>query len=205
MVASHSMSAALGNIEPSPPVGSVVWNNYVRILDEDGSPVTDGDIGEIYIGGAGVALGYTDTYLTSNRFVPDPYHPATRLHRSRDRGCWTPDGKLSFQGRIDDLIKIRGFRVEPREVESHIICCPGVERVAVFGAARPDAGLELNAVITGRPPSGAELRRRLLGELPDYMVPVRWWLADSLPISPNGKLDRISLPGRDAVPLPMLS
>lgn len=95
MVASHSMSGVAGNLEPRPPVGSLVWNTYVYVLDEDGVPVPDGEVGEVYIGGAGVALGYTDPELSRTAFVPDPFRPGERLYRTRDRGCGGPTRRSS--------------------------------------------------------------------------------------------------------------
>ncbi|WP_434599535.1 amino acid adenylation domain-containing protein [Streptomyces sp. A5-4] len=204
MVASHSVSGAAGNLEPRPPVGSLVWNTYIYLLDEDGVPVPDGEVGEIHIGGVGVALGYTDPELSSTAFVPDPYRPGARLYRTRDRGVWRADETLQLLGRMDDLIKIRGNAVEPREVEARLTDFPGVRDAAAFAVVRADGAVELHAALTGDPPSAPELRRALLDVLPDYMVPVRWWLTDGLPVSPNGKLDRKALPGPGAQPLSLV-
>ncbi|MEU5344365.1 amino acid adenylation domain-containing protein [Streptomyces sp. NPDC020766] len=204
MVASHSMSGAAGNLEPRPPVGSLVWNTYVYLLDEKGVPVPDGKVGEIYIGGVGVALGYTDPALSSTAFVPDPFRPGARLYRTRDRGVWRADDTLQLLGRMDDLIKIRGNAVEPREVEARLTDFPGVRDAAAFPVVRADGAVELHVALTGDPPSAPELRRALLAVLPDYMVPVRWWLTEGLPVSPNGKLDRKALPGHGAQPLSLV-
>ncbi|MGR4879856.1 amino acid adenylation domain-containing protein [Streptomyces sp. LARHCF249] len=204
MVASHSMSGAAGNLEPRPPVGSLVWNTYVYVLDERGVPVPDGEVGEVYIGGAGVALGYTDPELSRTAFVPDPFRPGERLYRTRDRGVWRADQTLQLLGRMDDLIKIRGNAVEPREVEARLTGFAGVKDAAAFAVVRADGAVELHAALTGAPPPAPELRRALLAVLPDYMVPVRWWLVDGLPVSPNGKLDRKALPGQGAQPLSLV-
>ncbi|MEV0411669.1 amino acid adenylation domain-containing protein [Streptomyces sp. NPDC050448] len=204
MVASHSMSGAAGNLEPRPPVGSLVWNTYVYVLDEHGVPVPDGEVGEVYIGGVGVALGYTDPELSRTAFVPDPFRPGARLYRTRDRGVWRADQTLQLLGRIDDLIKIRGNAVEPREVEARLAGFTGVKDAAAFAVVRADGAVELHAALTGDPPPAPELRRALLAVLPDYMVPVRWWLVDGLPVSPNGKLDRKALPGHGAQPLSLV-
>ncbi|MFE3554134.1 amino acid adenylation domain-containing protein [Streptomyces sp. NPDC059193] len=205
MVASHSMSAAAGNLEPRPPVGSLVWNTYVYLLDEQGVPVPDGEVGEVYIGGVGVALGYTDPELSRTAFVPDPFRPGKRLYRTRDRGVWrAADRTLGLLGRMDDLIKIRGNAVEPREVEARLADFAGVKDAAAFPVVRADGAVELHAALTGAPPPAPELRRALLAVLPDYMVPVRWWLVDGLPVSPNGKLDRKALPGDGARPLSLV-
>lgn len=204
MVASHSMSGPAGNLEPRPPVGSLVWNTYVYLLDEHGVPVPDGEVGEVYIGGAGVALGYTDPELSRTAFVPDPFRPGARLYRTRDRGVWRADQTLQLLGRMDDLIKIRGNAVEPREVEARLADFAGVKDAAAFAVVRAGGAVELHAALTGNPPPAPELRRALLAVLPDYMVPVRWWLVDGLPVSPNGKLDRKALPGPGAQPLPLV-
>ncbi|MEU6126305.1 amino acid adenylation domain-containing protein, partial [Streptomyces sp. NPDC047123] len=204
MVASHSVSGAAGNLEARPPVGSLVWNTYVYLLDEQGEPVPDGEVGEIYIGGVGVAIGYTDAELSRRAFVPDPFRPGARLYRTRDRGVWRADRTLQLLGRMDDLIKIRGNAVEPREVEAHLMDFPGVRDAAAFPVVRADGAVELHAALTGDPPSAPDLRRALLAVLPDYMVPVRWWLAEDLPVSPNGKLDRKALPGPGAQPLSLV-
>ena len=205
MVASHSMSAVAGNLEPRPPVGAMIWNTYIRILDEHGRHVPDGEIGEVHIGGVGLARGYTDPALTAAVFVADPFRDGARLYRTRDRGFWRPDGTLQLLGRIDDLIKIRGFAVEPREVEEHLTRCPGVRGAAVFARRRADASMELHAVLIGDPPPAVTLRRMLLEKLPDYLVPVRWWAADELPTGPNGKLDRKALPGPASRPISRVS
>ncbi|MEU9234324.1 amino acid adenylation domain-containing protein [Streptomyces subrutilus] len=205
MVAAHAMSAAAGNLEPRPPVGSLVWNTYVYVLDEHGAPVPDGEVGEVYIGGAGVALGYTDPELTRTAFVADPFRPGRRLYRTRDRGVWrAADRTLQLLGRMDDLIKIRGNAVEPREVEARLADFAGVADAAAFAVVRADGAVELHAALTGAPPPAPQLRRALLAVLPDYMVPVRWWLVDGLPVSPNGKLDRKALPGDGARPLSLV-
>ncbi|WP_158920674.1 amino acid adenylation domain-containing protein [Streptomyces sp. NBRC 109706] len=203
MVTSHVMSSALGNLEPEPPVGSLVWNTYLYLLDERRRPVPDGEEGEVYIGGVGVGR-YTDPELTRAAFGDDPFRPGNRLYRTRDRGVWQPDGTLRLLGRIDDLIKIRGHAVEPREVEEGLRRCPGVADAAAFGAQRDDGSLELHAVLVGDPPVAVEIRRFLLTTLPDYLVPVRWWVCEKLPTGPNGKLDRKSLPGPGARPLAIL-
>ncbi|CAL9575092.1 Tyrocidine synthase 2 [Streptomyces sp. enrichment culture] len=203
MVTSHAMSAALGNLEPRPPVGSPVWNTYLYVLDEHGRPVPDGVEGEVYIGGVGVGR-YTDPELDRTVFGDDPFRPGARLYRTRDRGVWRPDGTLGLLGRIDDLIKIRGYAVEPREVEERLRRCPGVSDAAAFGVRRDDGSVELHAALIGDPPAAVALRKELLASLPDYLVPVRWWVVDEFPVSPNGKLDRKSLPGPAAHPLAIL-
>ena len=200
MVAAHSMNATLDNLEPWPPVGSLVRNTYIRILDSHSKAVPDGEVGEIYIGGVGVAPGYTDPEQSAQVFGPDPFDPARRLYRTRDRGRWREDDTLELLGRIDDLIKVRGYSVEPREVEQRLRQKESVDDVAVFGHTRPDGAVELHAVLTGTPPPIPRLRAFILETLPDYMAPLRWWLAEELPLSEHGKLDRKALPGPLAQP-----
>lgn len=195
MATSHSVSATLGNIESRPPVGSVIWNVYVYVLDEDMNPVPDGEVGEVYIGGAGVGRGYSNAALTETGFVDDPFQPGARLYRTRDRGRWRiADDTLELLGRIDDLIKIRGNAVEPREIEEQLIKLTGVAGAMVFPCDRADGVRELHAVVEGDPPGFGHIRKALLAILPDYLVPARWWSADTLPITPNGKLDRLARP-----------
>ncbi|CAM3273121.1 amino acid adenylation domain-containing protein [Stackebrandtia soli] len=202
MVCSHSMSDRLGNVEADPPVGALVWNTYIRILDGERRAVPDGEVGEVYIGGVGVGR-YTDPELTGLLFLDDPFATGHRLYRTRDRGRWRSDGTLQLLGRIDDLLKIRGNSVEPREVEAHLSTLDGIRGAAVYGVRGADGAIALHAVIVGDPPPVPRLRAILLAVLPDYMVPVKWWTVAALPMSPNGKLDRRALPGVDPIPVPM--
>lgn len=177
-------------------VGSGLPDMTVRPLDPSGRPVRDGETGEIFVGGAGVARGYwRRPGLTAERFLPDPdaAHPGARMYRSGDAGTpWGHD--LQYRGRLDRQVKIRGHRVELGEVENAVAAVPGVGDVAVVPES--DSGGEVRLVAhcsgAGRD-GGADLRSALRHTLPDYMVPARVESWDALPLTANGKVDRAAL------------
>ncbi|MEV0521002.1 amino acid adenylation domain-containing protein, partial [Nonomuraea sp. NPDC050405] len=170
---------------PHPPIGRPIEATTIRVLDAHGAPTPPGAPGELYIGGAGVARGYLGLpELTARRFVRLP--DGGRYFRTGDRVRLRPDGLLEFLGRMDEQVKVRGFRIEPGEVEHCLLTHPDVRQVAV--AARDG---ELVAYVVGE---AAELDRHVAGRLPPYMVPTRWVVLDALPLTANGKLDRGALP-----------
>jgi hypothetical protein len=171
------------------------------VLDAALRPVPAGVWGDLYAGGAGVSRGYLERPdLTAERFVPDPFavleDAGARLYNTGDRVRWSAAGVLEFQGRADAQLKIRGFRVEPAEVEAALLALPGVLRAAVAGVG-PAGGKSLAAFWVGEP--GAEdlraedLRARLRGRLPEAMVPSVWVPLPELPLTRNGKVDRRAL------------
>jgi amino acid adenylation domain-containing protein/non-ribosomal peptide synthase protein (TIGR01720 family) len=174
------------------PIGRPVTHSTVYVLDADGQPVPVGVAGELYTGGAGLALDYVaQPALTAERFVPNPFG-AGRLYRTGDRVRWRGDGALEFLGRVDAQIKIRGFRVEPAEIEHALLRCAGVRSAIV--QPRPDlAGPRLVAYYVGEADSTA-LRAQLAASLPSYMVPQAFARIDAWPLTPNGKIDRRALP-----------
>ncbi|MBG0829763.1 amino acid adenylation domain-containing protein [Planomonospora sp. ID67723] len=178
--------AATGRVPIGVPVGAA----SVRVLDARGEPVPPGAVGELVVGGAGVARGYLGRpALTAAAFVPDPYGPpGARRYRTGDRARWRADGRLEFLGRFDDQVKVRGFRIEPGEVESHLLAHPAVGQAHV--AARGD---DLVAYVTGTA-SPDELRVHLGGSLPRHLVPTLWVHLDELPLTTRGKIDRAALP-----------
>jgi amino acid adenylation domain-containing protein len=183
------------------PVGRPIDNTRVYLLDGAGKPVPVGVAGELYVGGAGVARGYLgDPRRTAERFVPDPFggEAGGRLYRTGDLGRRLGDGSVEFLGRTDLQVKVRGFRVEPGEVEACLAAHPGVREAVVD--ARGGAGGErrLVAWYVGEGDVDARvLRAHLSGRLPDYMVPAEYVRLEAFPRTPSGKLDRGSLPEPD--------
>ncbi|MEW5925951.1 MAG: non-ribosomal peptide synthase/polyketide synthase [Gemmatimonadota bacterium] len=182
-------------------IGRPVANSRAYVLDPAGSPAPVGVAGELCLGGAGVARGYhRRPGLTAERFVPDPFsaRPGARMYRTGDRARWLAGGELEYLGRIDGQVKVRGFRIEPGEVESALLEHPGVGDAVV--APRPDGGggvrlvaYHLAAEGEARP-AAAELRAWLRERLPDYMVPSGFVGLDAFPLTPSGKVDRRALP-----------
>ncbi|HEY0014798.1 MAG TPA: amino acid adenylation domain-containing protein, partial [Longimicrobium sp.] len=181
--------------EGSPPIGRPMANTRIYVLDPAGKPVPPGVAGGLYVGGAGVARGYLDRpALTADRFVPDPFggEPGARLYRTGDRGWWRADGTLEFSGRIDFQVKLRGFRIELGEIEAVLRRHESVADCVVM--ARAEAGEQrLVAYVVGEARAEA-LRAHVRGGLPEYMVPSAFVFLDALPLNPNGKLDRKTLP-----------
>ncbi|GAA1523417.1 hypothetical protein GCM10009678_00660 [Actinomadura kijaniata] len=170
-------------------IGHPIRATSVHVLDEDLAPAAEG---RLYVGGAGLARGYLgDPALTAERFVPDPWTPGGRLYDTGDLVRLRPDGALEFLGRADDQVKRRGFRVEPAEIEEALRADPDVRDAAVVvrGEAAEDKILVAH-VVTGRL---AQVRSRLTGTLPAYLLPDRWLVAPGLPLNPNGKVDRRAL------------
>lgn len=192
-------------VEPStgsdsaPPIGNPIAHTKIYILNDEGNPVRDGEIGEIYIGGTNVARGYRNRpAATESRFLPDRFSgvPGARLYRTGDLGCFLPDGQIAFCGRNDEQIEIRGYRVEPDEIVTVLDTHPLVSASAVI-AYSDCSGKRLVAYIV--PPqhgaaSVAELLDFVSARLPEYMVPASFVQMKALPIDFNGKLDRNALP-----------
>ncbi len=173
----------------------------VRLLDWRGEPVPPGVVGEVYLGGVGLARGYLGRpALTAERFVPDPHSavPGARLYRTGDLARRDQGGQVEILGRVDHQVKVRGHRIEPGEVETVLLAQPGV-RDAVVQPFATSGGLELAGYVVGDV-SAADLRRSLAGILPDYMVPSSLLVLDAFPLTPAGKLDRAALPAPDATP-----
>ena len=197
-----------GPVEPEPfgetlpAIGRPIDNAEVLVLDEALRPVPPGEVGELYIGGAGLARGYRGRPdLTAERFVPHPDEPGARLYRTGDRARLLADGRVAFLGRVDDQVKIRGYRVEPDEIAAALGAQPGVAACAVV--APEDDGGERRLVAYVVPAAGAALGREALTSalrrsLPDYMVPGTFVALASLPLTTNGKVDRAALPAPDA-------
>ncbi|MEA2563974.1 MAG: hypothetical protein QOH06_5478 [Acidobacteriota bacterium] len=181
-----------GEPPEGPPIGRPLANTRAYVVDRLGRPVPIGALGELWIGGIGVARGYLGRPgLTGERFVPDPFGGrGERLYMTGDLVRWRPDGNLEYLGRIDQQVKIRGHRVECGEVEAALGRHPAVRRTAVIGR---DGRLVAFVVPSGPAPGPGELRRFLAESLPAYMLPAAWVFLDALPLSPGGKVDRRAL------------
>ncbi len=182
------------------PVGRPISDTQVHIFDEKLQPVPPGEIGEICIGGAGVAHGYWNrAELTAERFVPDPYSgsPQAQIYRSGDLGRWLPDGELEFRGRVDRQVKLRGMRIELGEIEAALLAHPEVREaaVSVYEPQGEERRLVAYVVAEREPPPGAKsLRTHLARQLPAAMIPAQFLQLAALPRLPNQKIDYGALP-----------
>jgi aryl carrier-like protein len=182
------------------PIGRPVANVQTYILDRRLEPVPIGVAGELFIGGAGVARGYLhQPRLTAERFLPDPFsaEPGMRLYRTGDRARWRSDGQIEFLGRVDQQVKVRGYRIELEEIEAALTRYPDILSAAAAVQEQPSGDQRLVGYIVpgdGTAPDAAEVRRWLRTVLPEYMLPSAFVTLPSLPLSPNGKVDRKALP-----------
>jgi amino acid adenylation domain-containing protein len=181
----------------TPPIGRPFANVRAYVLDAGGEPSPVGVPGELHVGGVGVARGYLGRPgQTAERFVPDPFsgHPGARLYRTGDRLRWRgPEGALEFVGRVDEQVKLRGFRIEPGEVERALCAHPGVVEARVVLHHDAAGEKRLVAYVVGGAPADA-LRAHLRRSMPEYMVPSAFVALDALPLTAVGKLDRRALP-----------
>ncbi len=176
------------------PIGRPVASSSAFVLDANLEPIPDGVVGELYIGGDGLTLGYAgDPDRTRARFVDDPFEPGHRLYRSGDRCRVTPDGVFEFVGRVDRQVKLRGFRIELEEIEQALLQYPGVTEAAVDVVGSGEQR-RLAAIVAGVPADrAAGVRSWLALRLPPYMVPASIRAAACIPLTRTGKLDRHAL------------
>ena len=189
---------------PVVPIGKPIANTHMHVLDAHLQPQPVGVVGELHIGGVQVARGYLgQPQLTAQRFIADPFsqRPGARLYKTGDLGRWLHDGQIEYLGRNDFQVKIRGLRIELGEIEAVLREHPQVVEATVLARDEP---LRLVAYVVAQPDASIEpaLREHLHRRLPEYMVPSAFAFLPSLPLSPNGKLDRKALPdpGRNATP-----
>jgi amino acid adenylation domain-containing protein len=198
----HSMRAG-DAIPESIPIGKPVANTRVYILDSDMNPVPAGEIGELYAGGDGVARGYLNAPEgTSSKFLTDPFaaQPHQRMYRTGDLARWRSDGSIEFVGRLDNQVKVLGYRIEPAEIENVILRHGNVKQACVV--TRMENGFKRLAVFfvpSSPQPTPEELRDFVASQLPQHMIPAFFVPLSSLPLSQNGKVDRSVLADLDVV------
>ncbi|WP_158734379.1 non-ribosomal peptide synthetase [Streptomyces sp. NRRL F-2747] len=198
----HVSHLALGQDAPAAQrslIGEGLPDLRVRLLDEALQPLPAGVIGEMYVSGPGVSRGYLNRPgVTSERFVADPFGPpGSRMYRTGDLARLLPGGGFEFLGRADHQIQVRGFRIEPGEIETALTEHPAVTRAAVVLREFGEGDRRLVAYVVadrGEAPGAGELRRHLAGNLPEHMVPAAFVTVDAMPMTANGKLDQAALP-----------
>ena len=177
-------------------IGRPIYNTRIYIVDRKNNLIPAGAVGELCIGGDGLARGYLKREeLTAEKFVEAPFMDKERIYKTGDLARWLPDGNIDFLGRIDHQVKIRGYRIELGEIESQLVKIEAVKEAVVI-AREDNSGSKYlcGYIVADREITTSEVRERLIKELPDYMVPSYLVQLEKLPLTPNGKVDRKALP-----------
>lgn len=177
-------------------IGKPIANTQIYMVDAQMNSVPVGEVGELLIGGDGVARGYWNRpELTAEKFVTIPALAPTRIYRTGDLARFLPDGNIEFLGRADYQVKLRGHRIEPGEIEALLEKCPGIRQAVIVVREDRESDKRLVAYLVGESnaPDAAALRVTLAAQLPDYMVPSAFVFIDAMPLTDNGKIDRKSL------------
>ena len=203
VVATCAPVAEEGSESALPAIGRPIANTQVYVLDAGMQPVPPGVPGELYVGGEGLARGYLGRpALTAERFIPHPFsaQPGARLYRTGDRVRWRGDGQLEFLGRTDEQVKVRGFRIEPGEIEAALLRHPDVREAVVVAREDGPGTKRLVAYVVPTSPglNPESVRTWLKQTLPEHLVPSAFVALESLPLTPNGKVDRNALPAPDS-------
>ncbi|UCH93376.1 MAG: amino acid adenylation domain-containing protein, partial [Candidatus Aminicenantes bacterium] len=184
------------------PIGSPINNSTAYIVDKNNHLQPIGIWGELYVGGDGVSLGYINNpELTTEKFIYRSYRSyktyiSKKIYRTGDISRWLPDGNIQFAGRSDQQVKVRGFRIEPGEIEKHLLKANDIKEAVVIAVPGENKDKNLCAyIVSNREILAAELRNYLSGQLPDYMIPNYFVRLEKIPLTPNGKIDRKALPG----------
>lgn len=191
------------NEDAAESIGRPIANTQIYILDQLLQPVPIGVIGELYIGGDGVARGYLKRpELNAANFLSNPFKSNSRIYKTGDLARYLPSGNIEYLGRIDNQVKIRGFRIEIGEIENVLEQHSQVEQAIVIVREDTPGNKQLVAYIVGQSqPSIQELRQFLKIQLPDYMIPSAFVMLEALPLTPNGKIDRRALPAPENIRL----
>ncbi|HEY1937405.1 MAG TPA: amino acid adenylation domain-containing protein [Candidatus Angelobacter sp.] len=179
------------------PIGKPISNTQAYVLNQEYQPVPVGVAGELYLGGQGIARGYLNRpELTAEKFVPNPFAERTgeRLYRTGDQVKWARNGNLEFLGRLDQQVKVRGYRIELEEIEAVLQAHEGVRACAVIVQGDQPAEKRVVAYVVKKDAEKAAFREFLKDRLPDYMIPSAFVEMEQLPLTPNGKIDRKALP-----------
>lgn len=195
--------AELGDLHLDVPIGQAIRNTTLHIMDAQGQPVPFGAVGELYVGGNRVGLGYLNQpELTADKFVQNPLDNNETLYRTGDLVRYLADGQIAFMGRVDEQVKVRGYRIELSEIEHHLLSHEQVKQATVTTALSPQGDKQLVAYVSQR----AELEDEILSialkallqeNLPQYMQPAAIMILDALPLTKNGKIDKRALPAAD--------